>query len=470
MDFSQIWQDPSKRKVLMLSIIAAVLGAMYFYMDSGSTEKKADRKYSTKQGSVFGVTESTNEIGQTDSMKMLDKMSDEFQQREKQLDNREDKLDKVLDALTTDITQSKNELSELKQQIAVLSKLQEKPANADTAGSIYGPQSTKAAVQGENRQMDVMDANGNVLRRQQTQIVTSQEPQIEGTLIRTITQRNVREVRESGKVEEKSIRTTNLSQRNQEVTTDKKKPNKADNNKSVNGGNEGEFTLTMGSIITGVTINGVAAPTSASGSKDPIPVLMRVKKEALMPNYYTLDIRDCTILGSATGDLSSSRAYIRAEAIACITESGQAIEKNITAYAVSSGDGMAGIAGDVVFKSGKMISNALQADFLSNFGQAMSPQRVQSLNTNPGDTALWQNQDLKYAGVAGIAGGFGGATERIANLYAQMAEGTFPVIEIVPGLEIDFIVQKGMTMKLGGDTKSSADNGQTQTTNKAAPR
>jgi conjugal transfer pilus assembly protein TraB len=217
------------------------------------------------------------------------------------------------------------------------------------------------------------------------------------------------------------------------------------------GENDGEFTLTMGSIITGVLINGAALPTSSSGQKDPMPILMRVKKEAIMPNHFTLDIRECHLLGSGIGDLASSRGYIRAEAISCITNDGQAIEKNITAYATSAGDGMSGIAGDVVFKSGAMLSNAMKAEFLANFGKAIAPQRVQSLNVNPGQSSMWEAQNFSYAGASGVAGGFGGAAERLSQYYMDLVDQTFPVIEVLPGTEVDFIVQKGMTMKLGGN-------------------
>ena len=32
----------------------------------------------------------------------------------------------------------------------------------------------------------------------------------------------------------------------------------------------------------------------------------------------------------------------------------------------------------------------------------------------------------------------------------SMAEASHPVIELVPGIEVDFIVQRGMSLRLGG--------------------
>lgn len=449
------WADPSRRKLIMYAGAAAVLATMWFSMGgtgnsgSGSTRKN----YQTKDGTVFGVAKSADAIGQVDTADVLKEMTASFSQKEKELQTREATINKALSGLTEEFQKLKRDNFELTEKVAAMSQITSKEMQADRLANgrtQFAP--VTAQVGGERQAMNVLDAQGNILQRRQTQIVTAQQPQIEGRMIRTITQRNVRVVRESGTIEHQDIKTTNISQRTQNVLKEKTNTKPADVNQSVNGGNEGEFALTMGSIITGVLINGVNAPTSSNSQRDPMPVLMRIKKEALMPNNFTLDVVDCHLLGSAVGDLSTSRAYIRAEAISCITEDGKSIEKNITAYAVSSDDGSTGIPGEVIFKSGAMIANAMKADFLSNFGKALQPQRVQSLQTSPGDTSLWQNQDVTYAAKSGVFGGFGGASDRLAQYYMQMAENAHPTIEILPGMEVDFIVQRGMTMKLdGGD-------------------
>ena len=177
-----------------------------------------------------------------------------------------------------------------------------------------------------------------------------------------------------------------------------------------------------------------------------------------MPNDYTLDIVDCHMLGSAIGDLSQSRVLIRAEAISCNTHTGESIEKRINAYAVDSSDGLAGVQGEVVFKAGAMLANSMKAEFLSGFANAFSPNRVQSLNTSPSASQLWQTQNLDRAAGAGIGEGFSGAAERIAQYYMDLAEGAHPVIELIPGIEVDFIVQAGMTLNLGGREKPYTNN------------
>ncbi|MQK61062.1 conjugal transfer protein TraB, partial [Escherichia coli] len=69
-----------------------------------------------------------------------------------------------------------------------------------------------------------------------------------------------------------------------------------------------EMFLPATSIITGVLITGLEAPTSLSSKSEPMPVTMRIKKDVIMPNNFTMDLRDCNLLGSAVGDLASQRA------------------------------------------------------------------------------------------------------------------------------------------------------------------
>jgi conjugal transfer pilus assembly protein TraB len=167
-----------------------------------------------------------------------------------------------------------------------------------------------------------------------------------------------------------------------------------------------------------------------------------------MANNFTLDIRECMMLGEAIGEIASERALIRATAISCITEDGKAIEKNINAYAVSSSDGLAGVRGTLVERSSQAIINSMAAGFLSGFADAASPQQVTALNTNPSATSAWQDQNIdQYAG-AGMMKGAGNAMNKVADYYTAIAEAMWPVIEVPAGIEIDFIVQTGMTLQL----------------------
>lgn len=203
------------------------------------------------------------------------------------------------------------------------------------------------------------------------------------------------------------------------------------------------------SIMSGVFLSGMDAPTAQNARQDPYPSLIRIKKDAILPNRFRADIRECGLLAAGFGDLSSERAYFRSEVITCIREDGAVFEATIDAYAVGE-DGKAGVRGRLVTKQGQYLAKALTAGFLQAASQLFSVQSIPTINVNrDGDTSnspyqqVMSSQALQGATIAGV----GGALNRLADFYMKMAGDLFPVIEIDPGRSVDFIVQKGVTLK-----------------------
>jgi len=209
--------------------------------------------------------------------------------------------------------------------------------------------------------------------------------------------------------------------------------------------------LPAGSIFSGTLLTGMDVPTGHQGRKDPFPVLLRVKKEAILPNRYRTDVRECFLVASGWGDLSSERAYVRAERLSCIRDDGKALESRIEMYAVGE-DGKAGIRGRVVNKTGALLGRALIAGFLEGFSKLFGKQPMISIYTPssvgrnakaPFESYL-SSDALQSAGLSGA----GSAMDRLAKYYIEMAENIYPVIEIDAGRAIDFILLNGVNLKL----------------------
>lgn len=225
-----------------------------------------------------------------------------------------------------------------------------------------------------------------------------------------------------------------------------------------------EVYIPSGSIINGALITGLDAPTGNNSRRDPFPVLLRVKQEAVLPNRFRADIRECFLIASGFGDLSSERAYIRGETISCVREDGGVIEARLDAYA-SGEDGKAGVRGRLISKQGQMIARSLMAGFLQGAASAFTPQKVPSLNltgvgvgtTSSGtvDPVYERSVNSDTLQVASL-NGTGKAMERIADYYLQMAEGIFPIIEIDAARQIDFIITRGASLKLKGSKKTES--------------
>ncbi len=212
---------------------------------------------------------------------------------------------------------------------------------------------------------------------------------------------------------------------------------------------EGAF-IPAGSIVSGVLLTGMDAPTGSGARQDPFPATIRINKEAILPNRFRADVRECFMLISGHGDLSSERAYLRSETISCVREDGGVIETGLKGYA-SGEDGKAGIRGRLVSKQGSIIAKSLMAGFMSGAAEAFDVDPVPVLETSGsgGSTQYQSNYDPKLVQGA-VSKGASSAMERIAEFYIDMAEGMYPVIEISAGRQIDVIVTSGAQLKIQG--------------------
>lgn len=211
-----------------------------------------------------------------------------------------------------------------------------------------------------------------------------------------------------------------------------------------------ELYMPAGSILTGVLINGMDAPTAQGARQDPFPATLRIQKEAILPNRFRADIRECFLIISGYGDLSSERAYLRGETLSCVKDNGDVIEAPFDAYAVGE-DGKAGIRGRLVSKQGQIIAKSLMAGFLSGASEAFDVNAVPTLNLESQGQVQYQENQFGSTMVQGAAAkGASNALDRIAQFYIEMAEGIFPVIEVDAGRQVEVIVTKGTALRVRG--------------------
>ena len=206
--------------------------------------------------------------------------------------------------------------------------------------------------------------------------------------------------------------------------------------------------LPAGSIISGTLITGLDAPTHESARREPFPALLRIQKEAILPNRFRADIKECFLIAAGYGDLSSERAYLRGETISCVREDGGVIETRLDSYAVGE-DGKAGIRGRLVSKQGQLVAKSMTAGFLQGLSSAFDVNPVPTIQTGDvGNTQLYQQVMSQEALQGAAISGTGKALDRVAKFYLDMAENMFPVIEIDAARNIEVIVTRGTTLAL----------------------
>lgn len=193
--------------------------------------------------------------------------------------------------------------------------------------------------------------------------------------------------------------------------------------------------LPTGAIMEGVLLNGLDAPTGRMAQGSPIPVVVRVKHEAILPSQYRSDVREAFILAAGYGDLSSERAYLRAERFSMILRNGEVVDIPIKMSAVGD-DGKSGLRGRVVSKQGAVIGKALLAGMADGVSRAFGGR---SSSFGQGND-LPENRDVM---VSGVGGGTTGALDRIAAYFLTQAEAMYPVVEIDGGRSISFILLEG---------------------------
>ncbi|WP_420213504.1 TraB/VirB10 family protein (plasmid) [Burkholderia aenigmatica] len=206
--------------------------------------------------------------------------------------------------------------------------------------------------------------------------------------------------------------------------------------------------LPAGGMFSGVLINGMDAPASQASQRQPTPVLIRVKKDAILPNFYTADVKECFVLASGYGSMATERAYMRTERLTCIRKDKGVIEVALDGY-ITGEDGKVGMRGRLVSKEGAVIARSLAAGFIGAFGQGLSTGL--SGASQYGGFSISGGQKMPMSTVIRDAAGqgVGNALDRVANFYLDIAKEIVPVVEIDAGRQADIILVHGVSLKMG---------------------
>ncbi|OYV02280.1 MAG: conjugal transfer protein TraB [Burkholderiales bacterium PBB5] len=193
-----------------------------------------------------------------------------------------------------------------------------------------------------------------------------------------------------------------------------------------------------------VLLGGLAAPTGGQAQANPVPVLLRMADLSVLPNGYRAMVKDCLVIGEGYGEHSAERAYIRATLLSCVMRDGQVLEVPIKG-SVFGEDGMNGMMGKLVTKQGAILGNALLAGIASGIGSGIAQASQITTTTALGSVSTPQT-DTSSILKQGFGTGVGKALDRLAQYYINLAERTFPIIEVLPGRIVDVVIQQGVTL------------------------
>ncbi|MBL0941399.1 MAG: hypothetical protein IBJ00_01525 [Alphaproteobacteria bacterium] len=214
-------------------------------------------------------------------------------------------------------------------------------------------------------------------------------------------------------------------------------------------------TLPAGTYAKGTLLSGVDASTSISSASDPRPVLLRLVDPGNLPRHFKSDLKNCHLLASAYGDLSSERVYMRLEKLTCTEPLTGEISETVVSGYVAGEDGRVGVRGVVADRAGEVMRNSLLGGFLSGMSSFFGAQQQRSaFPISPfGQTnALNAEQMLK----SGAAQGTGNALDKYAEFFIKRAEQLQPVLQVAAGRKVDIVFTHGVKFGETGVKKAIA--------------
>jgi conjugal transfer pilus assembly protein TraB len=200
-----------------------------------------------------------------------------------------------------------------------------------------------------------------------------------------------------------------------------------------------ENYLPTGSFAEGYVLSGLDAPTGGQAQNNPVPVLITLSDNAILPMRMRSSIKECFVTGNGYGDITSERAYIRTEQLSCIKKDGTAIDIPIRGY-VSGEDGKAGVRGPIVEKNGQIIGNAIRAGLLSGFGSAITAGSTTTTASVLGSTTIPNSGE---AFQAGFGTSVSKSMDRLAQYYISLAEKTFPTVSVEARRKVTVVLTRG---------------------------
>jgi conjugal transfer pilus assembly protein TraB len=204
------------------------------------------------------------------------------------------------------------------------------------------------------------------------------------------------------------------------------------------------------SFMDASLLTGVIAPATEVAKSHPIPMLIRIRDLAVLPNEVKQkDLRGCFVVAEGTGNLAQERVEARLLTLSCITNKGDAIiDQNVKGWVVDA-DGRAGLSGRVVAKFGTHIARVAIAGFMEGFGKAFEQTALDTTtNIVGGTTTTLKDNQTDTILRAGAGRAVVEVAEDLKSFYLQLAQQTLPVVEVGPTKTITLILSEGVDLEI----------------------
>lgn len=199
------------------------------------------------------------------------------------------------------------------------------------------------------------------------------------------------------------------------------------------------------SFMEATLLSGLDAPAVGEGKGHPVPILLRIKAPAVLPNRVKANLKGCFIIAEGVGNLATERADIRLVSISCIDRKNRAvIDQKIKGFVVDT-DGKIGLRGTVVSKMGGLLVRSFLAGLVQGFGtQIFAQSQYTSVSAEGTLETVKPGKALQY----GLGQGIQSAANELMKFYLELAKQTIPVVEVLPTRSVTLVVSEGAMLEV----------------------
>lgn len=224
--------------------------------------------------------------------------------------------------------------------------------------------------------------------------------------------------------------------------------------------------LPMG-ITVGITLTGMDAPTFQWGQQEPQPMLISIESPLITAGGKEIPLKNCMLLTSGYGAVSSEKAMLRAVSMNCRDAKGNLYAGNVEGWVLGD-DGKVGITGRLVSRQGSALAKAFWADVLSLGGSALRASATSTQISALGTVETTEKTSDIWKSAAGQA--VERTTNRIAQFFIKIAEQIYPVIEVQPGRKVTILIKHGSLSKVTRDNFATIVGSETKKEDKKEVR
>lgn len=211
-----------------------------------------------------------------------------------------------------------------------------------------------------------------------------------------------------------------------------------------------------GTFAEAVVLGAADASAGVNSSSKPIPMLFRIIADGTLPNHHKSHLKNCVVIGSVIGDISSERGEVNLNRISCTFPNGEIVEQQIDGN-IFGGDGKNGIRGNPVWREGPLVERATGAGVLSGVSKGVA----QTATTNS-ISALGTTQTVNSGAIFryGATEGLSSGMDELAKYNTKRMEQYHPIIQLTAGQTVDVVFIRGFYL----DGKKHEDSEQENNT------